>query len=105
MPIRPSWKQSTKVYATARKRNGSLRTFVKNFNGYSVALSNGLYPTHNVLYGHFHIVKIERARARSTNAELLFLLSDLDAHVLLNDEACDAFVAFRGIDVGKYEEY
>lgn len=65
---------------------------------YLVALA---FSTNNVLSRDFEIVKIEGACRGCTNAELLFLFGDLDAHVLGSHETCYALVSFTRVDLSK----
>ena len=54
---------------------------------------------------YLEIVKVERAGARGVNTELLFLLRDLNPHILRGNEASDALVTFTEVCIRKNEEY
>jgi uncharacterized protein (DUF2237 family) len=67
---------------------------VENLNGNLVALA---LLANQVGRGHLDVVKVDRARRRGLDAELLLLLGNLDAHALLDGKGRNALVALRGV--------
>lgn len=68
---------------------------------YLVSLSNF---SNNILRRNLQIIKIECARRRCSNAQLLFLLGNLDTHIFCRNKASNTFVALARIYIRKDEE-
>lgn len=55
------------------------------------------FATYNILFWYSEVIEIERTGRARSDAEFLFLLRNLDTHVLRGKEACDSFVPFTGV--------
>jgi hypothetical protein len=76
-------------------------TFVENLDGDLVSLPN---TTNDILLGDPEIVEIQCAGRTGTDSKLLFLLCNLDTHVLGCDKAGDPFVPDTWVYIGENQE-
>src|SRR5205814_4037778 len=78
-------------------------TFVQGVDRDLIALAN---RTEDVFFRHLTVIEQELGGARRANAELVFLLTDLEPpEIPLDDERGDAPIARGRIRVGKHNEY
>lgn len=68
---------------------------------YLVSLS---YLTKHILSRNLEVIEVEGASRRSPDTKLLFLLRDLNAHILCSNEASDSLVALARVNVREDEE-
>ena len=86
--MRPSFKISMAICKSSDNANEMQERI------YLVTFS---FTTDNVLCWYSEIVKVQRTGRGGSDAKLLFLLCDLDAHIPSRNKTCDSLVPFTGI--------